>query len=167
MQGALVAVGNGAGFLGDNNDYRVAILSDTNGGSVARAEGLSDFLTTGEREDAGGMRDAFAVDDNATIVQRTIGEKNGFNDLRGGPTIHLHRGVNVMMNIHRALNDDQRANVVARKPPGNINHHADIFLLLLMAGIKDRQVAQPRKQSAQLRLKNDKDGQHQESEYRL
>ncbi len=104
------------------------------------------------------MGDAFAIDNNAAIMQRTIGKKDGLNDLRRGPTIHLHGGMNVVVNIHRTLNDDQRANVVAREPPDNVDHHTDIFLLLLMTGIKDRQATQPREQPAQLRLKNDEDG---------
>ena len=38
MQSAFVAVGNRAGFLGNNDDQGITILGNANGGAMARAE---------------------------------------------------------------------------------------------------------------------------------
>ena len=62
-------IGDGAGFLADDDGEDVELFRDADGGAVAQAEVGVDVESRGDGQDAAGGEDAVAAGDDGAVVE--------------------------------------------------------------------------------------------------
>src|SRR4029434_7553564 len=76
---------------------------------MPRAKGLVQILPLRERENARGIRDAVALENDAAIVDRVVREENGLQHLGRRLAINPDAGFNGFLELDGLLDGDERA----------------------------------------------------------
>ena len=97
-----------AGLLGDDEGERVGLLADPERRAVARAVLLRELGVGGQREKAGGGRDALRLDDDGAVVQRSVRGEDADQQVEREPGVEGDAVLDVVAQALLALEDDQR-----------------------------------------------------------
>jgi hypothetical protein len=120
---------------------------------MARSQRLRQVAATRQRKDASRMRDAVALDDRATIMNRIVREENGLEHFRRGDAIDLDAGLDGFLQLDRLLDGDQGADPDIRKSFGRLHNDFDIFPLLVRR-LEQWEISKLSQEPPQLRLEN-------------
>ena len=151
-----------AGLLGDDHEHAVRALAHADRRAVARAEIARQALVARERQHAACGADTACAHDHRTVMQRTILEKDVFDQLGGRRGIDHGARRDDLAQTLAALEHDERAGLGARHIRAGGNGRGDHALDLVRCVCRHDQptevaLADLLEQTAQLRLKHDHD----------
>ena len=86
---AALAQRDAAGLLRNHHGDGVGQDGDADGGAVAQSEVGRDVLTVGDGQDSTGRHQTVVADDQGSVVQRTVFEKDVLYQLAGDGRVNL------------------------------------------------------------------------------
>ena len=158
-----------AGLLRDNNEHAVRGLAHADSRAVARAEVARQTLIAGKRQHAACSAHPSGTDDHGAVMQRAVLEENVLDQLGRRCCVHSRAGGDDLAETLLALEHDERTGL----GPGHIrargNGCNDHALYHIRVGIRNQHAAEVAladllEQAAQLRLKNDHNGEYADAE---
>ena len=109
MDFAFKSVGDGSGFLGDDDGENVQLFGYADGTAVAETEIGVDVEAGSDGEDAPGGEDLVAADDDGTIVEGRVFEEQGFEKGGGNHSIDSFAGADKLFHLVGAFENDESA----------------------------------------------------------
>src|SRR5215469_13512367 len=101
-----------AGFFGDDDHNRICLFRDSDACAMTRPELRGKLRVGGEREEACRRSDAVLLDDDGAVVQRSVLEKDGGEQIVRQIAVDSDAAVNVVAEVVLALDDNECASPI-------------------------------------------------------
>ena len=130
LQLALDGQGDGPGLLGDDDDRRVRLLREPDGGQVAgpRLERAPQAVGGRQGQQAGRRDDPVALDDDGAVVEGRVGEEDRDQQVLGQDGVDLGAAVGVGRERDLLLDGDQGPDLLLGQVIDGLEEVVDLLL---------------------------------------
>jgi hypothetical protein len=158
---AVVAEGNHAGFLADDDDDGIGFLAESEAGAVAEAEVAVEVGALGDGEDAGAGEEAFAAQDESAVVQGGFGMEEGDDQFGAQEAVERNAAFGPGVEGEIAFDGDECPELAVGEVEGEFAEDLDGFAVLAAEG-EEGAFAEGGGDAAEFGLEDDDEGEERE-----
>lgn len=163
LQPAVLADGDAARFLADDDRHGIGALGEADGGAVAEAGGAILHFSFRDGKDTGGAGHAVVGDDHATVMKGGFREEDAHRQLGGELRVEHDTRVELLFEGDVPLDREEGTDAFFRKHDHGIREALHEGEAAFAGEDEDAAAAEAGEAIAQLRLENDKQRESEHS----